>query len=130
MVIVIAPGFDGYTVVGLETGQTELKTAAFGRYTRRARKPTWHRTLSACIGSKSCAIEGFRGIKGTGSSKALNPLRRMIREFLMSEGSLLIDCFCFEIRDIAFRHGKPQDDLPADFVLGACQSDVAQLNYV
>jgi hypothetical protein len=29
MVIVIAPGFDGYTVVGLETGQTELKTAAF-----------------------------------------------------------------------------------------------------
>ena len=54
----------------------------------------------------------------------------MVREFLMSEGSLLIDRFCFEIRHIAFRHGKPQDDLPADFVLGACQSDVAQVKEV
>ena len=44
--------------------------------------------------------------------------------------SLLIGRFRFEIRHIALRHGKPQDDLPADFVLRACQSDVAQLNYV
>jgi hypothetical protein len=34
----------------------------------------------------------------------------------MSEGSLLIDRFGFEIRHIALRHGKPHDDLPADFV--------------
>jgi len=40
--------------------------------------------------------------------------------FALSEGSLLIDRFCFEIRHVAFRHGKPQDDLPADFDLGAC----------
>jgi hypothetical protein len=58
------------------------------------------------------------------------PAGRSSADGRRSEGSLLIDRFCFEIRHIAFRHGKPQDDLPADFVLGACQSDVAQLNYV
>jgi hypothetical protein len=48
----------------------------------------------------------------------------------MSEGSLLLDRLCFEIRHIALRHGKPEDDLPTDFVLGACQSEVAELKYV
>jgi hypothetical protein len=47
-----------------------------------------------------------------------------------SEGSLSFDCFCFEIKHITLRHWKPQNDLPADFVFGPCQSDVAQLNYV
>jgi hypothetical protein len=48
----------------------------------------------------------------------------------MSEGSLFIGRFCFEIRHITFRYGKPQDYLPADFVLGTCQSDVAQVKAV
>jgi len=33
--------------------------------------------------------------------------------------SLAIRRFCFEITHIAFRHRKPQDNFPADFVFGA-----------
>ena len=35
--------------------------------------------------------------------------------FALSEGSLSFDRFCFEIGHITLCHGKPQDDLPADF---------------
>jgi hypothetical protein len=33
--------------------------------------------------------------------------------------SLSIGRFCFKIGHIAVRHGKPHDDLPADFAFGA-----------
>jgi hypothetical protein len=52
------------------------------------------------------------------------------QRFARSERALLLNRLRLEVRHVALRHGKPQDDLAADLLLGACQRDVAQLTYI
>ena len=108
---------------GIGWGIAKVMTRKEFRIFGSVRKQADAERLRAELGVALRGLSGHQmcGLQGTQSASA---------RFLMSERSLLIDRFCFEIRHIAFRHRKPQDDLPADFVLGACQSDVAQLNYV